>query len=130
MVLLARTRPGDILDSRLTQCLMRHLNLLRLKTPVLVDGFPSCPDHLATLDAGCALIEVVVNESTRIARLNYRSENTARLWRPGAPSLRDSLVKETIDAATTNKMPVEQISNDGTSVSAAVNSLANCLSKY
>lgn len=114
LVLLARSKPGQLMNEMTSEHLVSYLNNLRKTSAVIIDGFPACPTQIASLDGGCCLIEVSVCEALRHERLLQRSETTVRTWKAGLPSVRDELVSATSQASKIAGVRHLQISNDGT----------------
>lgn len=117
MVLLARIRPGAIIDDATAKHLTSYLLMLRETSPVVVDGFPACANHVRHLDSDCLVAHITVSDGLRERRLSIRSEQTPRKWTPGGVSARDLALDGTVMATRESGVPCASFSNDGESPS-------------
>lgn len=114
MLLLAQSKPGGVLSFAAAQLLTSHLQRLRQRQPVVIDGLPVSPEQIQLLDEHSHVVLVTVGEITRQQRLIGRSEHSKRVWTPGQPSLRDSLVLLTHEASRDSGINTITVSNDQT----------------
>jgi hypothetical protein len=101
MLALARSTPGEHIATSTASLLLEEVQAWRELAPVVVDGFPSLPEHVALLPTGSRVIHIYCEASRREQRLMARSEQTARRWTAGSASARDKALSSTIAAART-----------------------------
>jgi hypothetical protein len=90
MASLAGQIPGERLRPQVIDALLNQVQVLRERSPVIVDGFPSEPYHVTKLPSGAKLMCLEVPEDVRLERLEFRTQTTARRWNPDmGPGLRD-----------------------------------------
>lgn len=62
-----------------------------IKAPkAVLDGFPSCVEHIALLPGDTVFCVVWTPALLRLQRLEHRSDTTKRLWTPGLHSEREA----------------------------------------
>ncbi|CAN5465306.1 hypothetical protein BH10PSE16_BH10PSE16_04220 [soil metagenome] len=96
---LAVYRTGELMSQRLIDAILFEIGKHRQITPVVIDGFPAKPEHVAMLPPDSLVVHVNCPEEVREARLNHRAAEAKRLWTPGLTSMRDSDLPSVIDAA-------------------------------
>lgn len=100
LIRLAQHTPGERMSQDLVDSVLVEIAKHREVAPLLVDGFPSEPDHVALLPAGSILTLIQCDEALRQERLLKRSEETRRKWTPATErSLRDKYVDDVVDRA-------------------------------
>lgn len=67
--------------------------------PLVVDGFPAEPYHVAGLPADSTVIHLTCHDDVRMQRLIERGEKTVRRWTQGETSRRDQQLGMVVDAA-------------------------------
>jgi cytidylate kinase len=77
IVALGRERPGRPVSSETATLLIQ---LASVRDNVVIDGFPSAPDHLDLLPPGSIVVYVSAPAAMRRARLKTRAAETLRQW--------------------------------------------------
>ena len=112
MLAIAHSKPGQHIDPATATLLLAQVDAWRRDAPVVVDGFPSLPDHLVRMPKRSGIVHVRCAESIREPRLLLRSEVTMRRWTPGIHSARDLALDEF--ASQARKRPsFTEVGNDG-----------------
>lgn len=112
MVALAHSKPGHHMDASTASLLLAQVDAWRRDAPVVVDGFPSLPEHLCRLPKKSGIVQATCAEGLRETRLLMRSERTQRKWTPGAHSARDMALDEFVTLAKRRAGFIE-INNSG-----------------
>ncbi|TBR75393.1 MAG: hypothetical protein EPN64_13205 [Burkholderiaceae bacterium] len=90
MLSIAQEKPGGLIGGQTVSLLLAQVCAWRQEAPVVVDGFPSAPNHIDQLPPGAGIVQVSCPQDLRAQRLVARSEVTNRKWTPGLQSERDS----------------------------------------
>lgn len=90
---MRRERPGAPLTPLAARRLVEHANSVG---QLVLDGFPSSPDHLALLPPDTVFCVVWTPALLREARLHARAASSKRLWTPGLASAREDALPDLI----------------------------------
>ena len=87
MMAMRRERAGTALSAPTGKKLVDYAT----KAPrAVLDGFPSCVEHVAMLPDDTVFCVVWTPAQLRLKRLEHRSDTTKRLWTPGLHSEREA----------------------------------------
>ena len=87
MMAMRRERAGSAMSAPTARKLIDYAG----KAPrAVLDGFPSCVEHLALLPADTVFCFVWTPSILRLQRLEHRSDTTKRVWTPGLHSEREA----------------------------------------
>ncbi len=96
---LAAHEPGQRMARDFVESLHAEITVLAQHRPIVVDGFPAEPYHVAELPCSCTVVYLSCPEDIRLQRLAERGESTPRRWTPGGVSSRDQQVGLVVEAA-------------------------------
>lgn len=83
---LRKSRPGQPMTKDVAEKLIKFALSFN---HCVIDGFPSFVEHLDYLPSSTKFVYVWTPTSTRIERLEHRSNSSQRLWLAGGHSLRE-----------------------------------------
>lgn len=87
MMAMRRERAGSAMSIPTAKKLVDYA----CKAPkAVLDGFPSCVEHIALLPSDTVFCVVWTPALLRLQRLEHRSDTTKRLWTPGLHSEREA----------------------------------------
>jgi dephospho-CoA kinase len=87
MMAMRRERAGTAMSAPTAKKLVDYAT----KAPIgVLDGFPSCVEHVAMLPDDTVFCVVWTPAQLRLQRLEHRSDTTKRLWTPGLHSEREA----------------------------------------
>jgi dephospho-CoA kinase len=87
MMAMRRERAGSAMSTPTAKKLVDY----SCKVPkAVLDGFPSCVEHIALLPSDTVFCVVWTPALLRLQRLEHRSDTTKRLWTPGLHSEREA----------------------------------------
>lgn len=110
MMAVRRERAGTPLSASTARKLVEYAT--RAPKAVL-DGFPSCVDHIELLPAETLFCVIWTPAQLRLQRLERRSETTKRVWTPGLHSEREAALPGLISALRQSRRCVF-VANDTT----------------
>jgi dephospho-CoA kinase len=110
MMAMRRERAGTALSTSTARKLVEYAT----RSPkAILDGFPSCVEHIDLLPAGTIFCVVWTPAQLRQQRLERRSETTKRVWTPGLHSEREAALPGLISALRRSRRCVF-VANDAT----------------
>jgi len=87
MMAMRRERAGSPMSASTARKLVDYASKAH---KAVLDGFPSCVEHIALLPADTLFCVVWTPAQLRLQRLEHRSEITKRVWTPGLHSEREA----------------------------------------
>lgn len=87
MMAMRRERAGSAMSTPTARKLVDYATNV---SKAVLDGFPSCVEHLALLPADTVFCVVWTPAQLRLQRLEHRSDTTKRVWTPGLHSEREA----------------------------------------
>jgi dephospho-CoA kinase len=87
MMAMRRERPGRAMSAQTAQKLVDYATEA---SKAILDGFPSCVEHVALLPPETVFCVVWTPAQLRLQRLEHRSDTTKRLWTAGLHSEREA----------------------------------------
>lgn len=118
--------PGERMAQPLIDALMDEIAEHRTQAPVVIDGFPVEPHHVARLPEHSIIAQVMCMEAERINRLQERAAVTPRKWTNASePSLRDKYLGLVLDESFAAGLTTLFVNNDHDPQRAALNLLAS-----
>jgi len=119
MMAMRRERAGTAMSAPTAKKLIDYAT----KAPqTVLDGFPSCVDHIALLPHDTVFCVLWTPSRLRLQRLEHRSETTKRLWTPGLHSEREATLPVLLSTLRRTRRCIF-VSNDSTPAAAVTEML-------